>query len=283
MRVLSLDHLVLTVRSIEATCAFYAGVLGMEVVTFGEGRKALAFGSQKINLHERGKEFEPKAGQPTPGSADLCFITDTPLSEVVEHLNTLSVPILEGPVARIGAVGPIQSVYFRDPDANLIEVSVYERLSGGQGQRMEQIEPATLGDIPALADLLAVLFTQEADFRPNREKQERGLRLIIESPDVGVIFTAREGGEIVGMVSLLFTVSTAEGGRACWLEDMVVRPDLRCGGLGSRLLQTVIDYARSNGFARITLLTDQVNEGAIRFYGRHGFKPSEMKTLRLHL
>jgi catechol 2,3-dioxygenase-like lactoylglutathione lyase family enzyme len=98
----------------------------MEVVTFRAGRKALAFGSQKINLHEQGKEFEPKAGQPTPGSGDLCFITDIPLSEVIEHLNSLSVPILGGPVTRTGAVGPIQSVYFRDPDANLIEVSVYE-------------------------------------------------------------------------------------------------------------------------------------------------------------
>jgi catechol 2,3-dioxygenase-like lactoylglutathione lyase family enzyme len=130
MRILSLDHLVLTVGNIEATCAFYTGVLGMEVVTFGQGRKALAFGSQKINLHERGKEFEPKAGQPTPGSADLCFLTDGPLSEVIEQLNSLGVPILEGPVARTGAVGPLRSVYFRDPDANLIEVSVCDLLVG---------------------------------------------------------------------------------------------------------------------------------------------------------
>ena len=91
------------------------------------GRKALAFGSQKINLHEQGKEFEPKAAQPTPGSADLCFISSAaPLSEVNTHLKSLGVPILEGPVARTGAVGPLRSVYFRDPDANLIEVSVYE-------------------------------------------------------------------------------------------------------------------------------------------------------------
>src|ERR1700733_1122996 len=125
MRVVSLDHLVLTVRSVEATCAFYVGVLGMEVVTFGEGRKALTFGSQKINLHERGKEFEPKAEQPMPSSADLCFITDAPMLDVIKHLNSLVVPILEGPMARTGAVGPIQSVYFRDPDEYLVEVSVY--------------------------------------------------------------------------------------------------------------------------------------------------------------
>jgi catechol 2,3-dioxygenase-like lactoylglutathione lyase family enzyme len=138
MRVVSLDHLVLTVRSVEATCAFYAGVLGMEVVTFGEGRKALTFGSQKINLHEQHKEFEPKAAQPTPGSADLCFITDAPLSQVIEHVKSLGVPILEGPVARTGAVGPIRSVYFRDPDANLIEVSVYERGGGDQAKEVQR-------------------------------------------------------------------------------------------------------------------------------------------------
>lgn len=136
MRVVSLDHPVLTVRSVEATCAFYAGVLGMEVVTFGEERKALTFGSQKINLHEQGKEFEPKAAQPTPGSADLCFITDTPLSEVIEHLDFLGVPILEGPEVRTGAVRSIRSVYFRDPDANLIEVSVYERGDGDQAKEV---------------------------------------------------------------------------------------------------------------------------------------------------
>lgn len=126
MRIVSLDHLVLTVRSIDDTCAFYSRVLGMSVVTFGPGRKALVFGTQKINLHEHGREFEPKAGRPTPGSADLCLITDTPLEEFVGRLNALAVPILEGPVPRTGAVGPIRSVYFRDPDQNLIEVSVYE-------------------------------------------------------------------------------------------------------------------------------------------------------------
>ena len=123
MRVVSLDHLVLTVRSVEATCAFYASVLGMEVVTFGEGRKALAFGSQKINLHQQGREFEPKAGQPTPGAADLCFLTDAPLSGILSHLNALGVPILEGPVARTGAVGSIRSFYVRDPDSNLVEIA----------------------------------------------------------------------------------------------------------------------------------------------------------------
>ena len=118
-----LDHLVLTVRDLEITCRFYADVLGMEVVTFGKGRKALRFGQQKINLHQAGQEFEPKAERPTPGSADLCFLASIPLSEVQACLCTHHVLLLEGPVLRTGALGPIESLYFRDPDANLIEVS----------------------------------------------------------------------------------------------------------------------------------------------------------------
>lgn len=148
---------------------------------------------------------------------------------------------------------------------------------------VEKIEPAALRDVPQLADLLNLLFTQEADFQPDRQKQERGLRLIIESAHIGIILAAREGEEVVGMVSLLFTISTAEGGPAGWLEDMVVRPDRRGAGLGSRLLQKAIDYARSHGCSRITLLTDKVNAGAIRFYGRHGFTESAMTALRLDL
>jgi catechol 2,3-dioxygenase-like lactoylglutathione lyase family enzyme len=119
------DHIVLTVADLAVTCEFYSRVLGMKVVTFANDRKALAFGRQKINLHQHGKEFEPKALVPTPGSADLCLIASTPLSEVASHLRACAVTILEGPVSRTGATGPIVSVYFRDPDGNLIEVSNY--------------------------------------------------------------------------------------------------------------------------------------------------------------
>jgi catechol 2,3-dioxygenase-like lactoylglutathione lyase family enzyme len=121
-----IDHVVLTVRDVDATCAFYARALGMRVVTFAGDRKALAFGRQKINLHPAGREYEPKADVPTPGSADLCLITTTPLAEVAAHLDTCGVALLEGPVARTGAIGPIRSLYFRDPDLNLIEVSSYD-------------------------------------------------------------------------------------------------------------------------------------------------------------
>jgi catechol 2,3-dioxygenase-like lactoylglutathione lyase family enzyme len=123
LKVKSLDHLVLTVKDLELTCQFYEAVLGMQVIEFAGGRKALRFGSQKINLHILGKEFEPKADKPTPGSADLCLLTDSPITQVVEHLKRCQVPILEGPVERTGAEGPILSVYFRDPDQNLLEVS----------------------------------------------------------------------------------------------------------------------------------------------------------------
>ncbi len=125
MQISRIDHLVLTVKSIDESCKFYSKTLGMEVVTFGEGRKALSFGQQKINLHQLGHEFEPKAYHPTPGSADLCFISTTPMDQIIQHLQTVGVDILEGPVARTGAIGAILSVYFRDPDDNLIEVSVY--------------------------------------------------------------------------------------------------------------------------------------------------------------
>ncbi|MBJ9703199.1 VOC family protein [Acinetobacter calcoaceticus] len=123
MKISHLDHLVLTVADIENTCNFYQTVLGFEVITFKGDRKALKFGHQKINLHQLGKEFEPKSLQPTPGSADLCFISDTPISEVVGHLNQLNIQIEEGPVERTGAMHPILSVYIRDPDQNLIEIS----------------------------------------------------------------------------------------------------------------------------------------------------------------
>ncbi len=118
-----LDHLVLTVASIDDSITFYTRVLGMTEVTFGAGRKALSFGRQKINLHEAGREFDPKADHPTPGSADLCFLTDRPLADVRAHLVACGVVVEEGPVDRTGAEGPIRSVYIRDPDGNLIEIA----------------------------------------------------------------------------------------------------------------------------------------------------------------
>jgi catechol 2,3-dioxygenase-like lactoylglutathione lyase family enzyme len=125
MKILHIDHFVLTVADIQKTCHFYNTVLGMEVITFGEGRKALGFGRNKINLHQSGKEFEPKARYPVPGSGDFCLITEEPIERVIQHLEACGIVIEAGPVAKIGAAGPMTSVYFRDPDGNLVEISNY--------------------------------------------------------------------------------------------------------------------------------------------------------------
>lgn len=119
----SLDHLVLTVRDMEKTIAFYRDVLGMRPERFGDGRMALKFGTQKINLHVAGREFEPKADTALPGTADVCFLTSTPIEQVARNLRDHGVPIVEGPVRKTGAQGPLNSVYVRDPDRNLVEIS----------------------------------------------------------------------------------------------------------------------------------------------------------------
>lgn len=145
------------------------------------------------------------------------------------------------------------------------------------------INPATVSNIPQLCDLLELLFSQEAEFHPNRALQSAGLNQIIDNPDSGQILVLCEGPFILGMVNLLFTISTALGGRVAILEDMVIHPEQRGNGSGSRLLQAAINVARSAKCRRITLLTDQTNESAQRFYRRHGFTSSEMIPMRLIL
>ncbi len=136
-----IDHLVLTVRDLEETVRFYETVLGMKKVVFGEGRVALLFGSQKINLHEHGHELEPKAEHVQPGSADLCLIVKEPIEQAIQHLQACGVPVIEGPVQRTGANGKIVSAYFRDPDLNLIEVSnyIFEKTAAGGRSRNGRI------------------------------------------------------------------------------------------------------------------------------------------------
>ena len=123
MNITSIDHIVLTVEDIERTVSFYRDVLGMEKEEFGEGRIALVFGGQKINLHQAGAEFEPKADRPMPGSADICFLTEWPVVDWSDKLRREGIDVIEGPVDRTGARGPIYSIYLRDPDGNLVEIS----------------------------------------------------------------------------------------------------------------------------------------------------------------
>jgi GNAT superfamily N-acetyltransferase len=150
------------------------------------------------------------------------------------------------------------------------------------------IREASLDDVPVTSLLLATLFAQEADFHPDPEKQSRGLSAIVEAPDIGRILVLQEENaegeaEITGMVNLLFTISTAEGGRVAILDDLVIREDKRGGGRGSRLLQAAIDLARTENCLRITLNTDHDNEGARRLYEKSGFRASAMQPMRLML
>jgi GNAT superfamily N-acetyltransferase len=144
------------------------------------------------------------------------------------------------------------------------------------------IEPATIDDLPQLADLLFDLFSHEADFIPNRDKQIRGLRLILEQPNRGRIFVLRSGAKIIGMINLLITISTAEGGFVLILEDLIVHKDHRGQGYGSRLLEHALGYARAKDFLRITLLTDKLENSARDFYEQHGFQQSGMVPMRYY-
>jgi len=145
------------------------------------------------------------------------------------------------------------------------------------------IDVATAADIPALSKLLSELFSQEAEFTPNPEAQARGLARIISDPHIGTILVARDGNGVIGMVNLLFTISTALGEKVALLEDMVVSSRVRRSGIGSQLLVRAIAYARAQRCRRITLLTDRANKSAQEFYARQGFAPSIMIPMRLHL
>jgi GNAT superfamily N-acetyltransferase len=144
------------------------------------------------------------------------------------------------------------------------------------------VRPAIAEDLENMVELLGILFSLEADFTPDPARQRRALRLILDSPDVGLLLVATSDARVIGMVSILFTVSTAEGGPVAWLEDMVVSPERRHRGIGSRLLDAAVSFCRERGHRRITLLTDATNDGAQRFYQRKGFTPSAMVPYRRH-
>jgi ribosomal protein S18 acetylase RimI-like enzyme len=148
---------------------------------------------------------------------------------------------------------------------------------------MIRIIPASLDDVPELVLLLTLLFTLEKDFTPNPVRQRRGLEMIIRNPEIGTILVLKDSAAVVGMVNLLFTISTAEGGRVATLEDFVLDPAYRGRGLGSRLLRQALAVARRRGSARVTVLTDRSNRRAMRLYQRFGFSRSSMTPLRLPL
>ena len=142
------------------------------------------------------------------------------------------------------------------------------------------IEQATLDDLPQLTELLAELFSMEGDFVPDPIRQSRGIRMILEQPSRGRIFTLKQNGALLGMINLLFTISTAEGGSVILLEDLIIQKEYRSHGLGAKLLNYAIEYARKKDFKRITLLTDRLNADAQRFYKKHGFFESAMLPMR---
>ena len=146
-----------------------------------------------------------------------------------------------------------------------------------------RIEPATIEDLDALVDLVMSLMDEELDFEPDRDRQEHGLRLILEQPNRGRIFVLRNDHQLIGMASLLFTISTATGGFAINMEDVIIHPDHRGQGYGTRLIEHVIDFARRKDFTRITILTDKISEHSQRFFARHGFEHSQMIPKRLIL
>lgn len=148
---------------------------------------------------------------------------------------------------------------------------------------MIAFEPAREADLPQLVELLALLFDQEAEFKPDAGKQATALKLILSDPERGRIYIARDGRRVVAMASLLFTISTAEGGKAAWFEDLVVHPDYRSRGTGQKMLAYVVAQARSEGVLRITLLTDMQNERSQALYRRAGFVGSPMRPMRLKL
>lgn len=151
------------------------------------------------------------------------------------------------------------------------------------GRELLRVEPATLDDLPQLVELLGELFREEEDFQPDARKQELGLKLILEAPQRGRIFVLRTDHRILGMINLLFTISTAEGGMVVLMEDVVVHPQHRRQGFGSHLVEYAKDFAQKRGFKRITLLTDRISAKSQAFFAHHGFTMSSMVPMRLHL
>ena len=277
MNISRLDHLVLTVKDVNASCRFYSQVLGMKVVNFGVGRKALVFGLQKINLHQAGQEFEPKAHRPTPGSGDLCFITDTPLRDVMQHLHSCGVAVLEGPVERTGAVGAITSVYFRDPDFNLIEVSNHTPAV----EPTLTIRSAQPSDVEALSELARNTYADafghsfsEADLAAHLAKHLSPNNFThIINEDIALL--AEVNGSIIGYAQFgaANDASVSNGDKGDQeLRRLYVHSEYQGKGCGGALMEATLSHPRMKSAANIYLDVWEHNLGAQRFYWRYGFE-----------
>lgn len=256
-----IDHVVFTVVDIDATIEFYRRVLDLEAVTFGDGRRALQFGSNKINLHQAGREFEPHAARPVPGSVDLCLVTSSPLDKVIAHLEAVGVPIELGPVHRTGAAGPILSVYFRDPDGNLIEIASYDGVLGNGmhnepvvGDPDVRIRPVLQTDRPTVEWLMTELWGAP----------ETVVHDTVFHPAVLPGLIAERGGRIVGLLTYHVTADV--------LEIVTLNALERHSGIGSLLIDEVREEAKRRRCREVTLTTTNDNIDALRFYQRRGFR-----------
>ncbi len=262
----ALDHLVLTVADIERTVDFYERVLGMRAVTFGEGRRALCFGEQKINLHEAGHEFPPMAHRPTIGSADLCFVVSEGLEEVTSRLREAAVEIEQGPVKRTGAHGPMRSIYIRDPDGNLVELARYDDVL--------QVRDAQPGDAAAIARIgCAVwplvhehLFGPEATSAVLEQTYSEGaiagaIERCAAAPDAHFL-VAVHGGRVVGYLHY------DNFGKEPELHRIYTDPYEREHGAGSALIDEL--HARLGPHVAYVLMVVADNRAAQHFYRHHG-------------
>ncbi len=280
MEIKRIDHFVLTVKDIDRTCEFYSRVLGMEIVTFGENRKALSFGEQKINLHPFGSEFEPKASSVMPGSADFCLISPDPMEQILRHIIESGVEIEAGPVARTGAAGPLESVYLRDPDGNLLEISNVIR-----GKKLPLTESISLRHVNASDESLLEEMLLEAVYVP--QGQTRPDRSILEQPQVQKYYqhwgAPGDHGWIAEdsrrqSVGAIWARLFAESDKGYGYIDaetpelsMAVHPAHRGIGIGSMLLEQMIAELKSHRYRALSLSVDPRNP-ALKLYSRIGFR-----------
>jgi catechol 2,3-dioxygenase-like lactoylglutathione lyase family enzyme/RimJ/RimL family protein N-acetyltransferase len=266
-----IDHLVLTVADIERSVEFYQSVMGMTRVEFGADRVALCFGKQKINLHQSGREFEPKAGKVQPGSADLCFIIDDPVDQAIAELQAQGIDIIDGLVKRTGARGEIVSAYFRDPDDNLIEISNY--IDGYQ---------IKTGYIPGLvgrvAEMHASYYARHwnfTNFFETRVASEMSVFINRYDAERDCSWSALIDNSIVASITIDGIDAASKGAHLRWF---IASDAVRGKGIGGRLIALAMDFCRQKGYDRVYLHTFKGLDAAQHLYESVGFKLMETQS-----